>query len=547
MADEAAWADIARAAEALRGRRISGLFAADPRRVDRYSASLDSLHLDYSRHLLDDRARDALLTLAGVAGLPGWIESLFTGDTVNATEGRPALHTAMRGFDPHAVIEVDGENVVPAILRERERLAAFVGAFERGELLGASGERLDTVVNLGVGGSDLGAAMATEALAACRLAGIATHFVSGMDGVQLADVLARLDPARTLFIISSKSFGTADTLGNAAVMREWLCSRLGGDAVAHHVAAVSANARAMEAWGVAPAYRFPLQPWVGGRYSVSSAVGLPLALGVGWRNFLAFLGGMEEMDRHFREAPLARNMPVVMGLLAVWHRNALDCHCHVVLPYDHRLARFPAYLQQLEMESNGKSVTRDGRPVDRATAPVLFGDFGGNAQHSFLQLLHQGTEPVSADFLLPVAADAGTTGQRNLALANGLAQARALMEGRDAAAVRQSMEAAGLPAGRIASLLAHRTQPGNRSSSTLLFPCLDPRHLGMLIALYEHRTFVQAVLWEINPFDQWGVELGKLMADDLIDAVAGTAPVPADTDPSTAALITRIHRLRGSK
>ncbi|MCP1676584.1 glucose-6-phosphate isomerase [Natronocella acetinitrilica] len=540
----AQWTRLRAVAASLGETRISTLFRHDPERVGRYAVTLDDLHLDYSKHLLDDDARRGLLQLAEAVDLRQRIDGLFSGAEVNNTERRPALHTLMRECDPGAKVEVDGVNLVPTVFAQRQRLQEFVTGFERGTLRGVTGKRLDTVVNLGVGGSDLGAVMASHALAGYHRPGVTTHFVSGMDGVQLADVLATVDPARTLFIISSKSFSTPDTFGNAQVMRRWLEDRLGPRAVAVHVVAISSKPEAMTAWGIADDHQFLMGEWVGGRYSVSSAVGLPLALTIGWSQFSEFLAGMHRMDRHFREAPFEQNMPVIMGLLAVWHRNCLDTHGHVVLPYDHRFGRFPAYLQQLDMESNGKSVRRDGSPVSVPTAPLLLGEFGGNAQHSFLQLIHQGMERVTVDFLLPAQGSGGSEGQQDLTLANGLAQAQALMEGRDEAAMTVAMQAAGLSPERIEALLPHRTQPGNVSSSTLVFPRVDPHHLGMLMALYEHRVFVQSVVWDINPFDQWGVELGKLMADDLIDAVAGRAEPPAEVDASTAALIRRLRRYR---
>lgn len=530
------------AASTLESRTLTDLLDADPARAERYALAVDGVYLNYARQRIDDRGLQALFALAAAVDLPACFDALFSGQSVNGSEARPALHTLMRADASDPPVWRNGVNLLDAVLETRSRLRDLVRAFERGALRGARGKTLINVVNLGVGGSDLGAVMLTEALAHCCSRRSPPHFVSGMDGTQLADTLAGIDPDRTLFLVSSKSFTTPDTMGNAAVLKAWLERHVGVDAIGRQVIGISGNTEAMQAFGIAPEYRFPVPEWVGGRYSVSSAVGLPAALALGWDGFAQFLAGMRRMDQHAREAPPERNLPVIMGLLAIWQRNVLGCHAHAVLPYSQRLARFPAFLQQLDMESNGKSVCQSGAPVGVDTAPVLFGEFGGNAQHSFMQALHQGTAAVSVDVILCAEPAGGSSEQHALTLANGLAQAQVLAAGRSASALTNSMAQLD-PASRDA-LLPHRLQAGNRSSNTLVLERLDPFHLGMLVALYEHRTYVQACLWGINAFDQWGVELGKQVAGRLTDAVAGREPPPPDADPVSRVLLAR---LRGDK
>ena len=481
---------------------MRALFAADPDRFAHFSRAACGLLFDFSRQRLDAAALDELARLAESRDLRGRIEALFSGAPVNVSEGRAALHTLLRvpaGRAPAALAAPHAE--VTAV---RTQCAAFVREVHEGRRTGAAGARFTDVVSIGIGGSDLGPAMATAALAPYDAGVLRTHFVSNVDGTQFADLAPSLDPARTLVIVCSKTFTTQETLANARRVRGWLAGRLGERAVPKHFAAVSVNSAAMDAFGIGADARFAMWDWVGGRYSLWSAVGLALELAIGTAHFEALLAGAHAMDEHFRSAPVADNLPALAGLIAHWNRNALGCASHAVLPYTQRLARLPAYLQQLEMESLGKRVTRDGRPVAGSTGAVIWGEPGSNAQHSFYQLLHQGTAEVSADFLLPLSGAADAEADE-LAIANCLAQVQALMAGND-------------------SPEPHRVHPGSRPLSLLAFPRLDPRTLGALVAFYEHRVFVESVLWDINPFDQWGVELGKQVCASLLPLGQATPP-----------------------
>ncbi len=537
------WTALEDHARSLVGTRICELFAENPQRARRCSLQVNGLMLDYSKQLFVPRTLELLLDLARDRELPAWIERLFSGKPVNGTEHRPALHTVLRAPNDTAVL-VDGVNVMPQVQRERIRMRLFVNQLHRGEYRGCTGRVITDVVNIGVGGSDLGAVMATEALAPYRTNAIRMHYVSSIDGVHVTDVLERVNPKTTLFIISSKSFTTLDTMTNARTVRDWFLRHVDDEsALETHFLGVSANDQAMAGFGIPDQNRYHVWDWVGGRYSLSSAVGLPLAIAVGMEHFEAMLAGFHAMDRHFRQAPLDANMPVLMAMLGIWYRNFLGATGHVVLPYDHRLHRFPAYLQQLEMESNGKRVTRDGEPVTWQTCPLVFGEVGPNAQHSFYQLLHQGTQLVTADFLAPVRGSAEYPRHHELALANCFAQSRALMEGQSAEQAAAALRAEGLSAEEIARAVPHKVHEGNRPSNTLLFQRLDPHTLGMLIALYEHKVFVQGVIWQVNSFDQWGVELGKQLAKELLPAVTGEQS-PDGLDPSTRELLGYVRQCR---
>jgi glucose-6-phosphate isomerase len=537
------WAALEEHVGELAGTRICELFANDPQRARRCSLQLNGLMLDYSKQLFVPRTLELLLGLARHRGLPDWIERLFTGKAVNCTEHRPALHTVLRAPNDTTVM-VDGVNVMPQVQRERIRMRLFVNQLHRGEYRGCTGRVITDVVNIGVGGSDLGAVMATEALGPYRTNAIRMHYVSSIDGVHVTDVLERVNPKTTLFIISSKSFTTLDTMTNARTVRDWFLRHVDDEtALATHFLGVSANDQAMAGFGIPDQNRYHIWDWVGGRYSISSAVGLPLAIAIGMDHFEAMLAGFHAMDRHFRQAPLEANMPVLMAMLGIWYRNFLGSTGHVVLPYDHRLHRFPAYLQQLEMESNGKRVTRDGNPVSWQTCPLVFGEVGPNAQHSFYQLLHQGTQLVTADFLAPVQGSSEYPRHHDLALANCFAQSRALMEGQSAEQAAEALRAEGLSEEEIARAVPHKVHEGNRPSNTLLFQRLDPYTLGMLIGLYEHKVFVQGVIWQVNSFDQWGVELGKQLAKELLPAVTGEQS-PTGLDASTRELLAYVRHCR---
>ncbi len=525
---------------------LRSLFDADPTRGEAFTAETDGLYLDYSKNRLTARTVELLVALARRAGLAERIEAMFRGDRINVTENRPVLHVALRAA-AGTRIEVDGVDVVPEVHRVLDRMAAFAEKVRSGQWRGATGERITTVVNIGIGGSDLGPAMAYDALRDYSDRGLAVRFVSNVDPTDVWEATVDLDPARTLFIVASKTFTTLETLANARAARSWLTGALGEDAVAHHFVAVSTNAEKVAEFGIDIENMFEFWDWVGGRYSVGSAIGLSVMIAVGPVAFREFLDGFAAMDTHFRTAPFERNLPVLLGLIGVWYRDFYGFSSHAVLPYSQYLGRFPAYLQQLDMESNGKRVDLAGRPVGTQTGPVVWGTPGTNGQHAYYQLLHQGTTIVPADFLgfarpnHPGVGPADGPDQHALLLANFLAQTEALAFGKPAEEVAAE--------GIAADLVPHRTFPGNRPTNTLLAPKLTPFVLGQLIALYEHKVFTQGTVWGINSFDQWGVELGKVLAGRIVPELAspgasGSADSPQPHhDSSTNALI---RRLRGA-
>ena len=540
----AAWAALGRYAGVIEQAPIAALFDRDPQRGRRLSMEAEGLWLDLSRQRFDSEALKLLLELAEQVGLPGWIERMFRGERINNTEDRAALHVALRR-PADRPLALDGEDIMPLVEAEREKMRVLAESVHGGSLKGHTGRRITDIVNIGIGGSDLGVAMAVEALDRYRMPGLGVHFVSNVDGVQLDRVLRIVDPETALFVVCSKTFTTLETLTNAQGIREWLLRRGGADAVAAQFVAVSTNHRAMDEFGVAPGRRLGIWDWVGGRYSVCSAVGLVLALAIGWQNFAEFLAGAHKLDEHFRSAPLDRNLPVLLALAGIWNRNFLGAANHAVLPYDQHLHRLPAFLQQLEMESNGKSARRGGGPVECATAPAIWGEPGSNAQHSFYQFLHQGTEPVSADFLLPAMSLVERQEQQGLAAVNCLAQAWALAAGDPLGGNADPADGNCDPVGRTGDSAGgngdpvggtgdsaggnvgpHRIYAGNRPTSLILFQRLDPATLGKLIALYEHKVFAQGVIWDVNSFDQWGVELGKRLASRLQDGGTTDAPPP---------------------
>ncbi|MYZ48948.1 glucose-6-phosphate isomerase [Propylenella binzhouense] len=527
---------------ALAGTTLRDLFAADPQRFSRFSVSLGDLTLDYSKNGVTAETMLLLARLAEAAGLAERRAAMFSGEAINNTEGRAVLHVALRA-PRDADIRVDGENVMPAVHAVLDRMRDFAEAVRSGAIRSATGEPFSDVVNIGIGGSDLGPAMATAALTPYRDGGPRVHFVSNVDGAHIADTLADLEAGRTLFLIASKTFTTSETMTNAGTARAWLAAQLGEAAVADHFAAISTNLAAVSAFGIDPGRVFGFWDWVGGRYSVWSAIGLPLAIAIGFDKFAEFLGGAHAMDQHFLTAPLDRNIPALMGLLGIWHRNVKGMATHAVLPYDQRLARFPAHLQQLDMESNGKRVTRDGSPIDYETGPVVWGEPGTNGQHAFYQLLHQGTDIVPCDFLVAAEPQEALGDHHAKLVANCLAQSEALAFGKTEAEARAELRAVGLPDAEIDRLAPHKSFPGNRPSNTLLYRRLDPATLGALIALYEHKVFVQGVVWDVNSFDQWGVELGKALAGRLLPIVRDDAPADA-LDSSTAGLVARFRALR---
>ncbi|MBM4197822.1 MAG: glucose-6-phosphate isomerase [Gammaproteobacteria bacterium] len=527
-----AWArlcDLANRTPALR----ELLARADRSRAMVHSAA--GLHLDFSRQRVDDSVLAALMQLAEERDLGAWISHLFAGAAVNTTERRPALHMALRntGREP---MYAGGTDVMPLVNAELERFLGVAEGIRDGRIRGSAGGRITDVVNIGIGGSDLGLVMAIDALRPYSAGNIRFHFVSNIDGTQLADLTAWVDPETTFFIVCSKSFTTQETRLNADAAREWLVARLGENAVSSHFAAVSVNDPAMDEFGIAPALRFRIWDWVGGRYSLWSAVGLAVATAIGRQRFLELLSGAHELDRHFATAGHTRNLPVLLGLIAVWNQNVLGVQSHAVLPYSARLQRFPAYLQQLEMESNGKGVLRDGTPSAWPTGTVIWGEPGSNGQHAFFQLLHQGTARFSADFIAPARSERAEQPDRHLAgLANMLAQAEALARGRSE---REVLAASPDKTGAKA-LAAQKTHPGNHPSTVILMERLDPRSLGALVALYEHKVFVQSVILGINPFDQWGVELGKTLAGTM--QVALKNPASGVGVPAAAEVIVRLR------
>jgi glucose-6-phosphate isomerase len=535
------WQALEAHAASMGAMHLRDLFVADPDRFSHLSRCELNLLFDYSRQRVTAETIKLLLKLARARGLPAAIDAMFAGDKINITEQRAVLHTALRNRSGRPVL-VDGQDVMPEVQASLDKMRGFVEGVHGGRIHSASGKTFTDIVNIGIGGSDLGIVMATEALANVRNRNLRLHCVSNVDGVQLGDVLEKVDAARTLFVVCSKTFSTLETLTNAKLARQWVVDRLGAGAPARHFAAVSTNSKAMDAFLIPPQNRFTMWDWVGGRYSVWSAVGLSVALTLGMDQFELILEGGHEMDEHFRAAPLERNLPALMGMLAVWNRNFLKMDTLAVLPYDQRLHRFPAYLQQLEMESNGKGVTTDGQPVGCDTGAVIWGEPGSNAQHSFFQLLHQGTARIAIDFLAPVNASSPYQQQQNLALSNCFAQAQAFAFGQTEQQVRTDLAAKSLPQSEIERLLAHKVHPGNRPSSVLLFPRLGPKTLGRLIALYEHKVFTQSVVWNINAFDQWGVELGKKLADSLAPAVED--PAAAQVDQSLQGLLERVKAWR---
>ncbi len=539
-----AWKALKAHFATLRDLPMRRLFAEDPQRFSRFSLRLDDFLLDFSKNRMTAQTLDLLIDLARQADVEQWRERMFAGQRINTTEDRAVLHVALRNRSDRP-IRVDGVDVMPEIRRVLAQMRDFSSAVRSGAWRGATGQPITDVVNIGIGGSDLGPLMATEALAPFRQAGLNSHFVSNVDGSHIHQVLQRCRPDRTLFIVASKTFTTQETLANAHTARGWTVSALGEGAVARHFVALSTNVAAVTAFGIDPANMFAFWDWVGGRYSLWSAIGLSIAIAVGFDRFEELLAGAFDMDEHFRTAPLAANMPVILGLLGIWYIDFFGAAAHAVLPYDQYLHRFPAYLQQADMESNGKSVTRDGRPVDYATGPVLFGEAGTNGQHAFYQLIHQGTRLVPADFIA-AACSLNPVGEHHaLLLSNFFAQTEALMSGRTAGEVRASLVAQGISGAALEAAIPHRVFEGNRPTNSILYTRLDPRTLGRLIALYEHKIFVQGVIWRVNSFDQWGVELGKQLAKAILPQLSADRAVTGH-DSSTNGLIEHFKSIRAS-
>ncbi|MFH8496080.1 glucose-6-phosphate isomerase [Streptomyces coeruleorubidus] len=527
-------------ADALPQPDLRELFAADPGRAERYVVHVGDLRIDYSKHLVTDETLALLQELATATDVFGQRDAMFRGEKINTTENRAVLHTALRA-PRDAVVEADGENVVPGVHAVLDKMSGFANRVRSGEWTGHTGKRIRNVVNIGIGGSDLGPAMAYDALRPFTARELTFRFVSNVDGSDLHEATRDLDPAETLFIVASKTFTTIETITNATSARSWLLQGLGGDekAVARHFVALSTNAEKVADFGIDVDNMFEFWDWVGGRYSYDSAIGLSLMIAIGPDRFREMLDGFRIVDEHFRNAPAEANAPLLMGLLGIWYGNFHDAQSHAVLPYSHYLSKFTAYLQQLDMESNGKSVDRDGRPVEWQTGPVVWGTPGTNGQHAYYQLIHQGTKLIPADligFARPVAELSDELkAQHDLLMANLFAQGQALAFGKTAEEVR----AEGVPEEQV----PHRTFQGNHPTTTILATELTPSVLGQLVALYEHKVFVQGAVWNIDSFDQWGVELGKVLAKRVEPALTEGADVPG-LDPSTAALVAAYRNLR---
>ena len=517
------------------------LFESDPERAERYSLEVGDVFLDYSKNRITDETLQLLMQLAHQVGLPQRIKAMFKGEKLNTTENRSALHVALRNRT-NSPIMVDGINVMPQINGVLERMGRFAHAVRSGDWLGYTNQPMTDVVNIGIGGSDLGSLMVCSALKPYGHPRMNMHFVSNVDGAQLKEILKKVHPETTLFVVESKTFTTQETLTNALTAREWFVARARDEsAVAKHFVAVSTNMKAVADFGIDPTNMFEFWDWVGGRYSLWSAIGLPIMLYLGVENFIELLNGAHIMDQHFLNAPLEANMPVLMAMIGVWYINFYGGGSHVIAPYDQYLHRFPAFIQQLDMESNGKQTMMDGAPVDFETAPIIWGETGINGQHAFFQLLHQGTHISPIDLIASLERRSSLPGHHEILLANVFAQAEAFMRGKTADEVRVELAAQGLSGDTLEQLVPHKVFGGNRPSNTLLMSRLDPRNLGSVIALYEHKIFVQGVIWNINSFDQWGVELGKQLAKTIHAELSGKGQI-AQHDSSTNRLIQLYRR-----
>lgn len=518
------------------------MFQADANRFERFHHVFGDMVVDFSKNRMTDETLALLTDLARDTGLEDMRVAMFAGEKINTTENRAVLHVALRNR-ANKSITVDGEDVMPAVNAVLAKMRTYAEAVRSGRQTGLKGDRFTDVVNIGIGGSDLGPVMVCEALTPYRRDDLNVHFVSNVDASQITETLKDLNPAATLFIVASKTFTTQETLTNAQTARAWLIESLGEGAVGKHFAAISTNAEAVSAFGIDTENMFEFWDWVGGRFSLWSAIGLPIALAIGMDRFEEMLEGAHAMDEHFENTPLEKNIPVILALIGIWNANYLDAAAHAVLPYDQYLHRFPAYLQQAEMESNGKSVSREGAVLGLKTSPVVFGESGTNGQHAFYQLLHQGSRLVSADFIAPALSHNPMGDHHSILLSNFLAQPEALMKGRTDEEAREALRDAGLSGDSLETLLPHTVFAGNRPTTSILVKRIDPRTLGMLIALYEHKVFTQGVIWGINSFDQWGVELGKKLAQNILPELKDDAG-SGEHDASTAGLIKHIKRLQ---
>lgn len=531
-----AWKALEAHYQEMKEKHMRDLFKQDPSRFGKFSLRFNDILLDYSKNRITEETMSLLADLATQADVTGWREKMFSGEKINFTENRAVLHVALRNRS-NRPIHVDGKDVMPDINAVLEQMGRFCDTVRQGKWKGYTGKTITDIVNIGIGGSDLGPVMVTEALKPYGKPGLTPHFVSNIDGTHLAETLKYLDAETTLFIIASKTFTTQETLTNAHSARDWFLRRAGDEAaIAKHFVAVSTNAEEVSRFGIDTKNMFEFWDWVGGRYSLWSAIGLAIALYIGMENFGSILAGAHKMDEHFRTAPLDKNMPVILALLGIWYNNFFGAQTHAILPYDQYLHRFPAYFQQGDMESNGKRVNRQGDLVGYSTGPIVWGEPGTNGQHAFYQLIHQGSKLVPADFLAPINSQNPLGRHHEILLSNFFAQTEALMKGKTKDEARAEILAGGMDPEAAERLLPHKIFEGNRPTNSILFNKLDPKTLGALVALYEHKIFVQGIVWNINSYDQWGVELGKQLAKAILPELDGDAPV-ASHDSSTNGLI----------
>ena len=542
ISQSSAWKALEEHAKTTGAQHMRDLFAADPERFGRFSVRLGDLLLDYSKNRITAETISLLVALAREAKLEEWREKMFSGAKINTTEGRAVLHVALRNTADRPIV-VDGTDVMPGVMRVREQMRTFSDAVRNGSWRGKTGKAITDVVNIGIGGSDLGPVMVTEALKPYQKPGLRVHFTSNVDGSHIAETLKTLNPETSLFIVASKTFTTQETMANAESAKAWLVQALGADAVARHFIALSTNEKAVRTFGIDPANMFEFWDWVGGRFSLWSAIGMSIAIAIGMDGFDALAAGGRAMDDHFRTAPLEANLPVILALIGVWNANFLGAPTYAVLPYDQYLHRLPAYLQQADMESNGKYVTRAGTSVEWSTGPILFGEPGTNGQHSFYQLVHQGTHLIPCDFIAPAVSHNPIGEHHALLLSNFFAQPEALMRGKTEAEVRAELIAQGLSGEALEALVPHKVFEGNRPTNSILIKQIDPFTLGMLIALYEQKIFVQGIIWQINSFDQWGVELGKALAKVILPELTSAEAVTGH-DASTNGLINTYKAMR---
>ncbi|MCF6265057.1 MAG: glucose-6-phosphate isomerase [Desulfuromusa sp.] len=532
-----AWQALLDHHQSIENLHLRDLFSEDLQRFEKFSLKFDDILFDFSKHRITDTTLELLIDLAKQAGLQEKIDKMFAGEKINTTEQRPVLHIALRNRSNHPIL-VDGQDIMPQVNAVLEKMRRFTGQVRDGHWLGATGQPITDIVNIGIGGSDLGPLMVTEALKPYGHKRLNVHFVSNVDATHLTETLNPLNAETTLFLIASKTFTTQETMTNAHSAKQWLVDRIKAkDAVARHFVALSTNLELVRQFGINPDNMFEFWDWVGGRYSLWSAIGLSIALYIGMDRFEELLAGAHQIDEHFRTVPFDKNIPVIMGMLGIWYNNFFGAESHAILPYDQYLHRFPAYFQQSDMESSGKKVTVSGEQVNYSTGPIIWGEPGTNGQHAFYQLLHQGTKLVPCDFLAPIESQNPLGEHQKILLSNFFAQPEALMKGKTAEEARSELEADGLSLQQIVDLLPHKVFPGNRPSSSFLFQKLTPRTLGTLIAFYEHKIFTQGAIWNINSFDQWGVELGKQLAKKILPELAPKQQTISSHDSSTNGLI----------